>query len=54
MVITICHLFAEKTGAVRALHHLLYLLTWQAELFTAQDVKLIVGLKTLFDGALSR
>lgn len=39
MIITIYRLFAEKTGAVRALHHLLYLLTstWQAKLFTAQD-----------------
>jgi len=47
MTMTINHLFAEKTGAVRALRHFLHLLTstWQAKLFTAQDSEADRGLE---------
>lgn len=47
MIITIFHLFVEKTGAVKALHHLLHLLTsaQQGKLFTAQDSEADLGLE---------
>lgn len=47
MIITIFHLFVEKTGAVKALHHLLHLLTsaQQGKLFTAQDSEADRGLE---------
>lgn len=47
MLIAIYHVFAERTGAVRALHPLLHLVTstWQAKLFTAQHREADPGLE---------